>query len=137
VSTRSVVSADSYAQGLELLIGLSSDAIPALRTAVESDPHFELARVALACALAAAGMPVEAARCDCPPRSCCASTRRERQHIEVVRLLLSGERERAALLGWEHLNEFPSDILIAHLLTTHESAMPPWPSADHHRQGAP
>ena len=47
------------------------------------------------------------------------STRRERQHIEVVRLVLSGERDRAAVLGREHLREFPDDILVAELLTSH------------------
>ena len=118
VSTRSVKSAASYAQGVELLIGLSLEALPALRTSVESDPHFELARVALACALAAAGLPAEALRCDCSSPSCHTSTRRERQHIEVVRLVLSGERERAGALGREHLREFPSDLLVAHILTS-------------------
>jgi hypothetical protein len=119
VSTRSEASATAYAQGVELLIGLSPDATSRLRTAVQSDPHFELARVALACALAAAGMPAETPRCDCPPLSCRASTRRERQHIEVVRLVLSGERERAAVLGREHLREFPRDILVVYALTSH------------------
>ena len=102
-----------------MLIGLSPNATSLLRTAVESDPHFELARVALACALAEAGMPSETTRCDCPSLSCRSSTRRERQHIEVVRLVLSGERERAAVLGREHLREFPNDILVVYTLTSH------------------
>ncbi|MEO5902285.1 MAG: hypothetical protein ABIR68_19435 [Ilumatobacteraceae bacterium] len=119
VSTPSAVSATAYGQGVELLIGSSAEAVSVLRVAVESDPHFELARVALACALAAAGMPEEALRCDCPPLSCRACTRRERQHIEVVRLVLSGERERAAVLGREHLREFPNDILVVYTLTSH------------------
>lgn len=118
VSTRSAASAAAYAQGVELLVGLSPEATSLLRTAVRSDPHFELARVALACALAARGMPAEAPRCDCSP-SCRATTRRERQHIEVLRLVLSGERERVAVLGREHLREFPSDILVAHALSSH------------------
>ena len=118
VSTRSVESARAYAVGVDLLIASSPEAIPALRAAVEADMHFELARVALACALAAAGVPDEAPRCDCPPGTCRARTRRERQHIEVVRLVLSGERERAAVLGREHLREFPSDIVVAHILTS-------------------
>lgn len=118
VSTRSDESARAYARGVDLLVGLSHDAVSMLRFAVESDPHFELARVALACALAAAGMPPEATRCDCTPLSCRASTRRERQHIEVIRLVLGGERERAAVLGREHLREFPNDIVVAHTLTS-------------------
>ena len=48
-----------------------------------------------------------------------ASTRREQQHIEVVRLVLSGERDRAAVLGREHLREFPDDVLVARLLTSY------------------
>ena len=46
-------------------------------------------------------------------------TRRERQHIEVVRLVLSGERERATVLGREHLREFPDDIVVAQTLASH------------------
>jgi hypothetical protein len=119
VSTHSDVSATAYSQGVELLVSSSPDAISLLRAAVESDPHFELARVALACALTAAGMPPEAPQCDCAPLSCRAYTRREQQHIEVVRLVLSGDRERAAVLGREHLREFPNDIVVAHTLSSH------------------
>ena len=119
VSTPSGASAASYVQGVELLVGLSPEAVSMLRAAVETDPHFALARVALAYALAAAGMPPEASQSDCSPLSCRASTRRERQHIEVVRMMLSGQRERAAVLGREHLREFPGDVLVAHILTSH------------------
>ena len=120
VSTSSDVSATAYADGVELLLaGLMPEAITLLRAAVESDPHFELAHVALTCALMSAGMPPEAPRCGCSPLSCRASTRRERQHIEIVRLALSGERARAAVLGREHLHEFPNDSLVAHTLTSH------------------
>ena len=43
-------------------------------------------------------------------------TRRERQHIEVITLALSGERDRAAVLGREHLREFPDDEVVARVL---------------------
>ena len=119
VSTRSDASASGVRTGGRTAGRFVTRSRSLLRAAVESDPHFELAQVALACALAAAGMPPEAPRCDCSPPSCRASTRRERQHIEVVRLVLSGERERAAVLGREHLREFPGDILVAHILMSH------------------
>src|SRR5262245_45832539 len=89
LSTRAGTSAAAYIRGVELLIDSSPEAVVMLRAAVESDPHFELAWVALACALAAAGMPGEAGRRDFSP-ACRASTRRERQHVEVVRMVLSG-----------------------------------------------
>ena len=120
VSTLSDTSAAAYARGVELLMGFSPEAVVVLRAAVESDPHFGLAQVALECALAAAGVPAEAPQwCDRSPLSRRASTRRERQHIEVLRMVLNGERERAAVLGREHLHEFPEDILVAHVLTSH------------------
>jgi hypothetical protein len=118
VSTRSVEAATAYAAGVELLVTSSSEAVAVLRVAVESDPHFGLARVALACALAAAAGPPDAGACDRSPPPPRASTRRERQHIEVVQLALSGERDRAAVLGREHLREFPRDVLVAHILTS-------------------
>lgn len=45
-------------------------------------------------------------------------TRRERQHIEVITLALSGDRDRAAVLGREHLREFPDDVLVAQVLAS-------------------
>ena len=122
VSTRSKASASAYVQGVDLFIRSSPEAIAVLRAAVDSDRQFQLARVALACALAAASMPDETLTCDCVPLSCGPSTRRERQHIEVVRLVLSGDRERATVLGREHLHEFPSDVLVAHMLASLELA---------------
>jgi hypothetical protein len=119
VSTRSAEAAASYSRAVDLLVESSPDAIPLLRVATESDPHFDLARVALACALAAAGMPPEVVRRESSPRPARASSRRERQHVEVVELVLSGERDRAAVLGREHLREFPRDVLVAHILRSH------------------
>jgi hypothetical protein len=119
VSTRSFASAVAYTRGLDLLLVSSPEAESALRTSVEADPDFELARVALACALVTADKPAKSALCDRSRGSAAiVPTRRERQHIEVIRLVLSGERYRAAVLGREHLREFPSDILVAHVLTS-------------------
>jgi hypothetical protein len=119
VSTHSVASAIAYASGVDLLLVSSPHAQSVLRNAVEADPHFELARVALDCALATARKQAESPLID---RSRCsatgASTRRERQHIEVVRLVLSGDRDRAAVLGREHLREFPDDVLVSHVLAS-------------------
>jgi hypothetical protein len=119
VSTKSFASAVAYTRGLDLLLVSSPEAESALRIAVEADSDFVLARVALACALVTADKPAESALCDRSLGSAAiAPTRRERQHIEVIRLVLSGERDRAAVLGREHLREFPSDILVAHVLTS-------------------
>jgi hypothetical protein len=120
VSTRSCRSVLAYIRGVDLLLMSSPEAASALRVAVEGDPEFALARVALACALLAADQPVES---ELGEGSWCSAndvpTRRERQHIEVIRLVLSGDRDRAAVLGREHLREFPGDVLVSHVLASH------------------
>ena len=44
-------------------------------------------------------------------------SRRERQHLEIVALMLKGDADRARALGAEHLAEFPDDTLIRQLTT--------------------
>jgi len=116
VSTDSIESLTAYLRGVDLLLKSSADAVAALHEALEADPEFDLARVALACAHAA-----KDEQADAPlgkPSCCgCPRTRRERQHIEVITLVLGGDNARASVLGREHLREFPDDVLVVHMLT--------------------
>jgi len=48
-----------------------------------------------------------------------SDTRRERQHDEIVGLLLTGEVARACALAAEHLDEFPTDQVVSRLLSIH------------------
>ena len=48
-----------------------------------------------------------------------SDTRRERQHDEIVGLLLAGEVPRACALAAEHLDEFPTDQVVSRLLRTY------------------
>jgi hypothetical protein len=119
VSTTSAGSAAAYARGVDLLMASSPEAEAALRAAVDADPHLVMARVALACALAATDPAAALALCRSAQSSAALiPTRRERQHIEVIMMALSGERDRAAVLGREHLREFPSDALVVHVLAS-------------------
>jgi hypothetical protein len=43
-------------------------------------------------------------------------TRSERQHREIVNLLLYGNRARGRALAMEHLAEFPDDLVVTRLL---------------------
>jgi hypothetical protein len=114
VSTTSLAATVAYARGLDLLLAASPAAVSMLRRALCADPEFELARVALACVLADGRGQAQHLRREGSAGS--VATRRERQHIEVIKLVLSGDRRRAAVLGREHLREFPNDVLVAHML---------------------
>jgi hypothetical protein len=84
---------------------------------VEADGQLAVAFAALAVSLASSDAPAEAeealARAGVGAR---AGTRRERQHVEVVGLLLAGDLGRARALAADHLAEFPADQLIRHLV---------------------
>ena len=119
ITTDAAAAADAYSRGVQLLIFSSAEAEAVLRDAVRADPNFALATVALGLAVDARGLAAEGHdRADRADTTLAGATRRERQHIEVIRLVLSGERERAAVLGREHLREFPNDVLVAHVLTS-------------------
>ena len=119
ITTDAAPAAYAYSRGIQLLITSSVGAEALLRDAVAADPNFALARVALDLAVDARGLA--AAQHESADRAYTTSvgpTRRERQHIEVIGLVLSGERERAAVLGREHVREFPTDVLVAHVLAS-------------------
>lgn len=119
ISTEHPAAAHSYITGLELLLNSSPDAEQAFRHATTVDPRFGLAWMALAVATSTAGPETECHHCaDRAAANLTESTRRERQHIEVIRMLLAGDHRRAAVLGCEHLREFPTDRLVAHTLAS-------------------
>lgn len=119
ISTDRPAAASSYATGLELLLSSSPDATRALRHATTADPHFGLAWMALAVATSTEFPAAESNRCaERAAANLTGSTRRERQHIEVIGMLLAGDIRRAAVLGREHLREYPTDLLVAHALAS-------------------
>ncbi|HEX2783949.1 MAG TPA: hypothetical protein VHN36_10210 [Ilumatobacteraceae bacterium] len=119
ITTDAASAAYAYSRGIQLLITSSVDAEALLRDAVTADPNFALAWVALALAFGARGLAAEHHECaDRADTTLAGATRRERQHIEVIRLTLSGHRDRAAVLGREHLSEFPNDVLVSYVLAS-------------------
>src|SRR5215213_9150448 len=130
VSTDSAEAAARYAEAVGLLLGggSPSDAIPGLEVALTADPSLGLALAALAVATAAersgdvATERSENGRRDLLEAAVATSssaTRRERQHIEIVAAALSGDGPRARALSSEHLAEFPTDLLVAHVVAQH------------------
>jgi hypothetical protein len=98
-----------------LLQGRAVAAIDDLRRAVKEDPCFVLGHADLALALAGfdGGHADEGQRSLDVARAC---SRRvslyEQHHAEVVALALGGRIARAAVLGMEHLAEYPDDEVV-------------------------
>jgi hypothetical protein len=102
------------------LLAGSSGAAPWLRLAVRADSQLAVAHAALAVAAATsadAATAIEQALANPHP-----ATRRERQHIEIVALMLSGAVDRGRALAADHLAEFPTDELISYLCIAGRSA---------------
>ena len=116
ITTGSAEAAAFYSNGVTMLIRASPDARQQLLDAISTDP--ELAVALAACAVDARTRGFEN-ECDrVIERAMTAShgiTRRERQHVEIVALVLAGDIDRARALGAAHLQEF-RDPLIDHLL---------------------
>ena len=119
VSTDSAEAAAWYAEGVCLLVRSPSDAVPALRAALAADPSLGVALAALAVAAAERSEDVPVDMLEAAVATSSSATRRERQHIEIVAAALSGDAPRARALSYEHLAEFPSDLLVASVVARH------------------
>ena len=119
VSTDSAEAAAWYADGVSQLIRSPPDAIPALRAALAADPSLGVALVALAVATAERSEDVPVDLLEAAVASSSSATRRERQHIEILAAALSGDAPRARALSYEHLAEFPTDLLVASVMARH------------------
>ena len=119
ITTDSAQAAACYVRGLQVLTD-SREASAMWRAALEVDPSLGVALAALVWSARVDEAPGEllAALEDClagPP----ASTRRERQHMEIIAIAARGDRDRAHALGRDHLREFPEDVLVAHVIGGH------------------
>jgi hypothetical protein len=96
----------AYCDGLAALVAGNGHAESLLLTAVQADPDFALAHIALGVARTLRGVPSDA------PLLPSTASRAERQHAEIVRTALRGDPARADDLRREHLTEFPGDLLV-------------------------
>jgi hypothetical protein len=105
-----------YREAVVLLAGgRVEDARQFLRAALLVDDRFAIAHAALAITQWELGDEpwAESIACALGQRRI---SRRERQHVAVVALVLEGQIERASALGCEHLQEFPTDHAVAYVL---------------------
>src|SRR3990167_7918303 len=113
VTTSCVSALESYARGVEGLLGWRADALEQFRAALARDPALALAHAGAAVCLfleerfAEARAAAEAARAVAAD-----ATPRERSHVEAMALLVAGKPPDAERAMREHLASFPRDLTI-------------------------
>lgn len=119
LSTCSKEAEREFVEGQQRQLAGAGGAEARYQAALLADPAFALAHAALAQALQELGRLAEAAAArDRAAALVQESSRRERQHVELGRLLADGRSVEALALGERHLSEFPRDALILEQLST-------------------
>lgn len=119
VSVASQTALDHYDHGVQLFLSANFGAPDAFQSAIEMDENFALGHVALARSLMMAGqMPQAKIAITKAGELGSKLDKRQRQHIECMALLLSGQAVKAREHVKSHVIEFPRDALIAQLCTS-------------------
>src|SRR5688572_27266045 len=113
LSTESSVAAERYQRGMDDLLAYGPDADRAFADARAADERFALAHAGTALFVFLQGDGAAAREAIGRARDVAAgATRRERQHVEALATVMSGDATRGLALIEEHLREFPRDALL-------------------------
>lgn len=110
LSTSSAAARDAYVEGIDRMLAADSGVEDSLAESLEADPDFALAHAALARHHQLYVRPAEArASADAAVRLSQSATAREKQHVEIVRLLIAGQSPQALKLIRQHVIDYPRD----------------------------
>jgi tetratricopeptide (TPR) repeat protein len=113
VSTSSVVAAERYQEGMDRLLAYGAGADESFAVAVAADEGFALAHLGNALfAFFHGDAPAARAAVAAARERVAGATRRERQHVEALSAVVTGETARGLALIEEHVGEFPRDALL-------------------------
>ncbi|RLJ41489.1 hypothetical protein BCF46_2448 [Litoreibacter meonggei] len=115
-SATSQAALDHYDRGIRLFLGANFGATEAFQSAVDIDDNFALGHVGLARSLMMSGQMLQAKSAISRAQELGAKLdMRQRQHIECVAALLSGQPQKARELVRSHVRDYPRDALVAQL----------------------
>jgi predicted Zn-dependent protease len=107
---------DHYDRGLRLFLGGDFGATEAFQASVDADEGFALGHAALARSLMMSAQMPEAKTAITRAHALAANLDiRQRQHVECLALLLSGQPQKARALVKAHVLDHPRDALVAQL----------------------
>ena len=116
LTTESQQAADHYVDALDMFIAQTYGVEQEFERAVESDEGLAVAHAALGLLQLYRSAPDEAKKSVAHAKSLAVhATKRERQQVEAIGLMVNGRNDKAYRLIQEHLKEFPRDILMVRL----------------------
>jgi tetratricopeptide (TPR) repeat protein len=112
VSTSSAAALEHYQEGIDRLLAYRSGAEDQFRQALARDEGLALAHAGLAaCALLMGNAPSARTEIARAGELVAGATRRERQHVEALTAICTGQSARGIELVEEHVKDFPRDAL--------------------------
>ncbi len=113
VTTASPAAADRFQDGMDRLLSYGAGAEECFAAALAADADFALAHAGTALLAVAQGDAATArAAVERARATVAGATRRERQHVEALSVLIGGETARGLDLVDTHVTEFPRDALL-------------------------
>lgn len=110
LSTSSTAAGDAYVEAIDRMLAADGGVAAVLNTCLQADPEFAMAHAALAREHQLYGRLKEArASAEAAEKLAAGASRRERQHIQIINLLVSGQMPKSLALTREHLQDYPRD----------------------------
>ena len=116
LTTESRTAADHYVAALDMFIAQTYGVEREFARAVEADESLAVAHAAIGLLQLYRNAPDDAKRTAARAQKLAVNaSRRERQQVETISLMINGRNDKAYKLIQEHLKEFPRDILMVRL----------------------
>jgi tetratricopeptide (TPR) repeat protein len=119
LGTQSPVARDAYDVGVKKFLGAEPQVINSFESALEADEGFALAHIGLAREMQLRARPDQVKASLTRARELAPGLGvRERSHIHVSGLLLEGKSAEARRAVYEHVENWPRDVMIAQMCTS-------------------
>ena len=116
LTTESTAAADHYVEGIDRFLAQIYGPELAFGQAIEADDALAIAHAADALlTMYRNDMPGAKQKVARAKTLAVNATRRERQHVDAINLMIEGDNRKALRLLREHLDEFPRDMLMVRL----------------------
>lgn len=119
LSTQSVKARDAYDVGVRKFLGAEPGVAAAFCAALDADDRLALAHIGIAREMQMRGLSDQTkASLNSARELTSGLSARERSHVSVAGLLLEGKSAAARAAVYEHIKEWPADVMVAQMCTS-------------------